>query len=158
MPQIDTLPARGIYTLIIFLSGELSSNVGKLGLKKFRKGYYTYTGSAIGKGTTNLKNRVSRHLRKEKRKHWHIDYLLDSKNARIITVVATQTNKKLECFMNHHLREEGKAEILVQGFGASDCKENCRSHLLYFGEDDIRPKIAALYAERFGSESVIINF
>ena len=132
VPQIKTFPAKGIYTLIIFLSRELSLNVGKLGVKQFPKGYYTYTGSAIGKGDSSLKSRISRHLRKEKRKHWHIDYLLAHQNAKITAVVAAQNKKRLECAVNCHLKEEGEAKIPVRGFGASDCKENCTSHLIFF--------------------------
>lgn len=132
MSQIKTFPTNGIYTLTIILSRELSLNVGKLGAKKFPKGYYTYTGSAIGKGDSSLKNRISRHLRKEKLKHWHIDYLLAHQNAKITAVIAAQTKNRLECAMNCHLKEKGEAKIPVRGFGASDCKENCKSHLLFF--------------------------
>jgi len=38
----------------------------------FPAGWYVYTGSA----RNGLAQRVGRHLRHNKRKHWHIDYLL----------------------------------------------------------------------------------
>ena len=129
---IQALPTNGIYTLIIFLSREICVNVGKLGQQKFQKGYYTYTGSALGKGASSLKRRISRHLQKEKRNFWHIDYLLANENATVTAVVAAQTNRKLECNLNRYIKREGRAKILVKDFGASDCRENCKSHLLFF--------------------------
>jgi len=66
-PLIQDLPKKGIYTLVIFLSKETCLNVGKLGEQRFLKGHYTYTGSALGKGASSLKHRISRHIRKEKR-------------------------------------------------------------------------------------------
>lgn len=158
MLQIENFSTKGIYTLIIFLSRELSLNVGKLGEKNFPKGYYTYTGSAMGKGNSSLTGRISRHLRKEKRKHWHIDYLLTHQNARITAVIVAQTKMRIECVMNCYLKEKGAAKIPIQGFGASDCRENCTSHLLYFGEGDIKSKIASFYNEHFGSKFVVIDF
>lgn len=159
MTLIETLPAKGIYTLIIFLSSEIRLNVGKLGVQKFPKGYYVYTGSALGTGVSSLKNRVSRHLKKrEKRKRWHIDFLLAHENAAVTAVVAAQTDKNVECKMNHCIMETAEAKIPIAGFGASDCKENCKSHLLYFGEENVKTKIAALYAEKFGSKSVTVIF
>lgn len=123
---------RGIYTLIIFLSKEACLQIGKLGTRRFPEGYYTYTGSALGVGASSLSRRVFRHLKKEKPKLWHIDFLLASENASVTAVISVQTNKKLECEMNRYIKREGKAKVPVMGFGASDCKENCKSHLLYY--------------------------
>ena len=133
-PLIQGLPTKGIYTLIIFLSKETCLNVGKLGEQRFLMGRYTYTGSALGKGASSLKHRISRHIRKEKRNFWHIDFLLANENATVTTVVATQTNEKLECKLNSYIKTEGRAKILVKEFGASDCRENCGSHLLFHRE------------------------
>ena len=155
---IQALPTNGIYTLIIFLSKEIWLNVGKLGQQKFPKGYYTYTGSALGKGASSLKRRVSRHLQKKKRNFWHIDFLLANENATVTVVVAAQTNEKLECNLNRYIKREGEAKIVVKGFGASDCRENCESHLLYFGEENIKSKIVTFYSKRFGSKPLIVNF
>jgi Uri superfamily endonuclease len=130
--QRESVPATGIYTLIILLPKDLSLNVGRFGLRNFPKGYYTYTGSAMGIGKAILKRRISRHVTKEKPKHWHIDYLLASQSTQVTAVVAAQTNKRLECAINQKLKETRKAKIPVRGFGASDCKENCNTHLLFF--------------------------
>jgi len=123
---------RGVYTLIIFLSKEAYLRIGKLGAQRFPKGYYAYTGSALGTGASSLSHRVSRHLRKEKPKLWHIDFLLAHENAAVTAVIAAQTNKKLECKMNRCIKQEGKAKVPVVGFGASDCRENCESHLFFY--------------------------
>jgi Uri superfamily endonuclease len=155
---IQALPTNGIYTLIIFLSREICLNVGKLGQHRFPKGYYTYTGSALGKGASSLKRRISRHLQKKKRNFWHIDFLLANENATVTAVAAAQTNEKLECNLNSYIKMEGEAKILVKGFGASDCKENCESHLLYLGEEHIESKIVTVYSKRFGSKPLLVNF
>jgi len=155
---IQAFPPKGIYTLIIFLSREICVNVGKLGQQKFPKGYYTYTGSALGKGSSSLRHRISRHLQKEKRNFWHIDFLLANENATVKAVVAAETNEKLECNLNRYIKGKGGAKILVKRFGASDCRENCESHLLYFGEESIELKIATFYSKRFGSKPLIVNF
>ena len=129
---IQAFPTNGIYTLIIFLSREICLNVGKLGQQRFPKGYYTYTGSALGKGASSLKRRISRHLQKKKRNFWHIDFLLANENATVTAVAAAQTNEKLECKLNSYIKREEEAKILVKRFGASDCRENCGSHLLFY--------------------------
>ena len=139
---IQALPANGIYTLVISLSREICLNVGKLGQQRFLKGHYTYTGSALGKGASSLKRRISRHTQKEKRNFWHIDFLLANENATVTTVVAAQTNEKLECKLNSYIKTEGRARILVKGFGASDCKKNCGSHLLFHPDIIEEPVLA----------------
>ena len=62
-------------------------------------------------------------------------------NATVIGIVAAETSKKFECNMNRYIKREGKAKIPVKGFGSSDCKENCESHLLFF-PDIIRDELA----------------
>ena len=154
--RIPTELRRGIYTLVIYLSGEAHLAVGKLNSRRFPKGNYTYTGSALGKGQASLENRVSRHLRREKQKRWHIDFLLAHDKATVTAVVCGQTNREAECQMNQYIMSQGKAEIPVMGFGASDCKKHCGSHLLYFGDAEIIPKIVELYREKMGAIFVSI--
>ena len=145
---------RGIYTLIISSSKEVCLQIGKLGTQRFPRGYYTYTGSALGTGASSLSHRISRHLRKEKQKLWHIDFFLADESTAITTIIATKVDKKMECEMNRYIKREGGARVPVVGFGASDCKENCESHLLYFGEESIEPKIFVLYAKKLGPRFV----
>lgn len=157
MASTEKLPTKGIYTLIVFLSSGTQLKVGKLGTHTFPAGYYTYTGSALGKGASSLKQRVTRHLKKRKQKFWHIDFLLAHENATITAVIAVQTSRKLECKMNLYIKEELKPKIPVVDFGASDCKENCKSHLLYFNEENIKLKIKALYANKFMLKPIVID-
>ncbi len=133
---ISELSATGIYTLMLFLSKKVTVDIGKLGKQRFPEGYYTYTGSALGKGASSLKHRIARHLRKEKRKFWHIDYLLADESVSVEAVVAAETNEDMECNLNSYLKSIRGAKVPVTGFGASDCRKKCGSHLLYFPEID----------------------
>lgn len=51
---VSELSASGIYVLMLFASKEVTLTIGKLGKQRFPRGYYTYTGSALGKGATSL--------------------------------------------------------------------------------------------------------
>jgi len=158
MTSTETLPAKGIYTLIVFLPKEARLKVGKLGTKRFPAGYYAYTGSALGKGSSSLKQRVTRHLNKRKQKFWHIDFLLAHENATVTAVIAAQTDGKAECNMNLSIKKKLRAKTPVMGFGASDCKQNCGSHLLYFGEENIKSQVAMLYANILRSRPFVVDF
>lgn len=157
---LSVLPGRGIYTLVVFLPGTLDLKIGELGRRKFPRGYYTYTGSAIGPDDQSLRLRVDRHLRKNKKKHWHIDYLLSNKEVKITAVMAASTTeKRLECEVNRLLMEDLLGEVIIYGFGASDCQSNCRSHLLYFGlEEDLDFRVATLYKKRFSEKATALMF
>ncbi len=137
---ISELSTSGIYTLLLFLSKQVTLTIGKLGKQRFPMGYYTYTGSALGKGASSLKHRIARHLRKDKRKFWHIDYLLADENVSVEAVIVAETNENMECKTNQHIKTIMGAKVPVKGFGASDCRKNCESHLLFYPdiiEDDI---------------------
>jgi Uri superfamily endonuclease len=155
----DNFPSGyGVYTLLLFVSKEVTVTVGKLGKQKFPVGYYSYTGSALGKGAS-LRNRVARHLRKEKRMFWHIDYLLADQ--KVSAVLAAETSQKIECKTNQHIKTAMEAEVKVRGFGASDCRKNCESHLLYFQEvenaDCLVQKLAAQLRSASGVLSVHVT-
>jgi Uri superfamily endonuclease len=154
---LNRLPQVGVYALIIHLPANIRLKVGKLGVRRFPKGYYAYTGSALGLGASSLRERVARHLQKEKHKFWHIDYLLTREDSVVTAIVAAHTSKKLECEINRRLKNETTAEIPVLGFGASDCKEKCGSHLLYLGEKNVEHKVASLYNQVLGRRSVVVH-
>jgi len=154
---MESLPKKGIYTLIIRLLAGIHLKIGKLGEHRLPKGYYTYTGSALGKRASNLRNRVARHLRKNKTKFWHVDYLLTHEKAVITAIVAGWTDKRLECKVNEHLKDELAGKTIISNFGASDCKGKCESHLLYFGARDIRHEVASIYRENFGRGVVVMD-
>lgn len=153
---LSALPGRGVYTLVVFLPEAVDLAIGELGRHRFPKGYYAYTGSAIGPGSRSLRLRVDRHLRKAKKKHWHIDYLLASEKVVVRAVVAVSTSQRLECEVNRLMKRLG-GRIVVDGLGASDCRSNCGSHLLYFGiEEKVEFRVTRLYDENFGERSVAL--
>lgn len=160
MSTFDSLPTKGVYTLIIFISKRVCLKVGNLGFQQFPMGYYTYTGSALGQGASSLRLRIARHLRKEKRKFWHIDFLLTHKNVTVTTVITAMTTGKSECEVNHKI-ERGETGFTpktpVPRFGSSDCRQKCRSHLIYVGEADVKSQITTLYERLFGSYSNVLD-
>jgi len=82
----------------------------------------------------NLKARIERHLKREKKLKWHIDYFLTK--ARVIDVITFCTNKKIECKLAKYVQNLPGAEIVVKGFGSSDCK--CITHLFHFNKNPAR--------------------
>ncbi|MCG6876001.1 MAG: GIY-YIG nuclease family protein [Betaproteobacteria bacterium] len=100
--------------------------VGRLGRARFRPGFYTYAGSALGPG--GLAARVGRHALGSDVIHWHIDHL-----SRLAPVreawFATGRMRREHAWACALARLSGTAAPIA-GFGASDCC--CRSHLVYF--------------------------
>lgn len=121
----------GIYNLIILLLKDKTITIGKLGKFRFPKRYYIYTGSA----RKNLPSRIERHKRKNNKKlRWHIDYLLNCKYAEVKNVLIYDYGKFCECSLNRKIMRKKGSEIIVKGFGSSDCKNKCPAHLVYFKE------------------------
>lgn len=110
------------YQLHIHLNKNIEIEIGKLGKFTFPMGNYIYTGSA----KKNIDARIERHKSKDKKMHWHIDFLLNNENSRITEV---QKFAEEECILN----QKASGEIIVTGFGSSDCKNGCKSHLKYLG-------------------------
>ena len=150
---------KGTYALVMALKSEAAIVVGRLSRSggrggeseiTFPAGYYVYFGSA----RCGLSARVSRHLKREKRSHWHIDYLVQS--AKVMEVwyalegeevewgeqkkeVKWRERKevkgaggvrKKECLWSQVARGMPQCQILIPGFGSSDCR--CPAHLVYF--------------------------
>jgi Uri superfamily endonuclease len=111
---------KGIYVLIITIKNEISPTIGALGKMKFKPGLYAYVGSA----QSNLEQRIKRHLRKNKRLFWHIDYLLNDNATAISKVFVKNAVRTEECAVADILRTESES---VERFGSSDC--SCKSHL-----------------------------
>ena len=122
----------GVYTLVIELAATTTLSVGGLGVHRFPAGFYAYTGSALGKKAMNLRGRIQRHLTHGKRKHWHIDYLLDADAARVKTAICVETLNDVECVIAKAVARLEGAEIPVKGFGSSDCRSGCEAHLCCF--------------------------
>jgi Uri superfamily endonuclease len=154
IPELKDFPFKGVYTLVVFLRRGATLRVRELGFFSFQKGYYAYTGSAVGDGAVSLRKRVARHLRREKTRHWHIDFFLENENARIVAVVAAETSINMECQVNDAIKNLPGAMIPVAGFGATDCKQNCGSHLVRFSSKRAADRIARAYAHLFENRKV----
>lgn len=134
---------KGVYSLLLMLEKDQHIQIGKIGLFLFERGYYVYNGSALGGF-----GRVKYHLKKDKVKRWHIDYLLDK--SKIIKIILSETETNYEHEISKKLAEGKVAKIPVLGFGASDCNKCCPSHLIYFEKipdiEEIYKKIGLEYA------------
>ncbi|MFW9901981.1 MAG: DUF123 domain-containing protein [Candidatus Thorarchaeota archaeon] len=122
---------KGTYILVIYIQENIEILIGALGKIKFKQGFYFYIGSAMGYyGSTTLINRVKRHVSpsETKKTHWHIDYLLDKKEASIRCVYLIPSLQNLECLIANEFLE--RADSYIKKFGSSDC--HCESHLFYF--------------------------
>ncbi len=97
--------------------------IGSLEKQQFPRGIYLYIGSALN----SLPARIRRHLRAEKRIHWHIDYLLRS-GVEILAVAWRPTRIPAECRISRWVGRH--AAWSVNRFGCSDCE--CVSHLHYY--------------------------
>jgi Uri superfamily endonuclease len=117
---------KGIYALIVKLDEDKKIKIGKLGSIDFKRGYYTYIGSAL----SSLEGRINRHLRKDKKIRWHIDYLLNE--AQVVEILFFETEQKLECYYSKKIR---KNLPVIKNFGSSDC--SCEGHLFYSEESPI---------------------
>jgi Uri superfamily endonuclease len=111
---------KGIYVLLIHLNRNIAITVGSLGTHEFKEGNYVYVGSA----QNGVEQRVARHLKKEKRLFWHIDYLLNDDAAEIVEVYVKPASKEEECQVAAQICKGAEP---VAGFGCSDC--HCQSHL-----------------------------
>lgn len=100
----------------------MNVRVGRLGRCTFPPGTYVYTGSA----RRGLEARIARHHKKDKPLRWHIDYLTSRPEAQITRVERLAIP---ECRANR----EVAGSVPVPGFGASDCRAGCGSHLKYAG-------------------------
>ncbi|MBC7107432.1 MAG: GIY-YIG nuclease family protein [Methanomassiliicoccales archaeon] len=111
----------GSYILIVKLLQNREISIGQFGRFIFEKGLYAYVGSAMN----GLHARISRHFSNVKKKHWHIDYLLDC--GQPLEAFLIPSSVKRECEINAHLEKIIDCKPFLKGFGSSDC--DCFSHL-----------------------------
>ena len=123
------LPESGVYVVVLRAEEAVRGlRVGRLGELTFQPGYYCYVGSAM-KG---LPRRLERHSRRSgKRKHWHIDYLLEEVPSAAFFVWAT--DERLECVLSRAVASVANGG--VSGFGCSDC--DCQTHLYFFASSPV---------------------
>ena len=144
------LKQPGTYLLILKIEKPLFDlKIGRKLRLDFKQGYYGYVGSALGGG--GLNSRLKRHASKNKRTHWHIDYLLAE--ARLLGAVVKADNNHLECKWSAWLCRT--AVESVSDFGASDC--NCRSHLFYLGDQNALNQFIVQSEAQFAGQFVDVN-
>ena len=129
---------KGSYFLVIRLKENRTIRT-KAREFPLRAGYYVYVGSAMN----SLEKRVRRHFLKEKKLHWHIDYLL--KEAELLRAYLIPSGERLEERLSLEVSRFGEP---VEGFGASDIKVSANLYRFEKEPDGVLVKIL----ERLGLE------
>lgn len=132
---------QGTYILEINAALPFSIEAKQFANLDFEKGFYYYFGSA----QKNIQKRLERHLRKEKKLHWHIDHITSKETNSIISIyLLPKAEKSFECFSLAEISSRVSAVIPAENFGNSDCK-TCRSHLLFSDKQFDQSHFSALY-------------
>nr|MBN1228722.1 GIY-YIG nuclease family protein [Anaerolineae bacterium] len=121
----------GTYGLLLQADSPITIRAGALGSFDLAPGHYLYVGSALGPG--GLSARVNRHLKRDKRAHWHIDALTAA--APMTAVWISISPERLECTWAKRLMRIDGISIPIKGFGSSDCR--CPAHLFYLPDDRV---------------------
>lgn len=115
-------------------------HIGASGEVRFAEGDYLYVGSAFGPG--GVRARLSRHLQGKGNMHWHIDalrgaahpvggcYFIPTMIKRYQPPAEEMPLWSFECRWSQALAALPEVSAPVPGFGASDCRSRCISHLL----------------------------
>ena len=114
---------RGSYILVLDLAENAMLGIGRLGTFEFPAGLYLYCGSALN----GLEGRIRRHLRRDKKHHWHIDHL--TAVAPVVQVWWVADGARWECRWADAIKEQG-GQVVARRFGSSDCR--CSTHLLWW--------------------------
>jgi Uri superfamily endonuclease len=116
----------GLYVLVIRLKKNQKIKVTKWSETYFSSGCYLY----VGRAKRGLKKRLERHLRKDKKLFWHIDYFLGRAEVMEVWIKLDSLD---ECRRVSQIRKFLENSAIPQKkFGASDCR--CSGHLLYLPE------------------------
>lgn len=111
----------------MYAGKNFTAELKRFGSVKLSAGYYYYIGSA----QKNLQQRIDRHLKKEKKLFWHIDYLTTNPSLSIKNIITfSHKEKSYECVLVNRLSMKYNLLYPIKKFGNSDCR-NCESHLLY---------------------------
>jgi len=115
---------KGTY-ILIFEMPETQIRIGALGTADIQKGTYCYVGSAMN----GLDQRIGRHLSKNKKKRWHIDYL--AMECDRMEAYEAAVPDLTECDLGKIVLDSG-GTASPKGFGCSDCR--CYTHLFSLSE------------------------
>lgn len=141
---------KGTYLLVIETRENQRLSVGKQSATNFSKGIYLY----VGRAKRGLHRRIERHLRKEKKIFWHIDYLLQKAKVQEVWIRRDFFD---ECQMALEIQSLLKDSLIpLKKFGASDC--SCASHLFYLPESkaclkSLREKISFEKVDIHGNQA-----
>ncbi|MBF0194710.1 MAG: GIY-YIG nuclease family protein [Magnetococcales bacterium] len=111
------------YALLIKYTKSQHVKVGAKGYIDIKAGSYLYIGSA----KKSWEKRVGRHLKKEKKLRWHIDYLLSTKSTSIEEVWINQNS--CECETAKAIADLKNSAVVAKKIGSSDCR--CPTHFFY---------------------------
>jgi Uri superfamily endonuclease len=118
---------KGLYLLVLRLKKSEHLSVGRLPKTTFLPGIYLY----VGRSKKGLAGRIRRHLRKEKKLFWHIDYFLQKAE---IDDVWWKANNFDECQVANHITTHlEESSIPLKKFGSSDCR--CPGHLIFIPDN-----------------------
>ncbi len=126
-PLSDLSPSKGAYILQINVEETLIAAIPSLQNPQIDAGLYLYCGSANGPG--GIRARVLRHLKRDKKPHWHVDRLTISQGVEAFSLFE-QGN---ECRLIERLLVLSFVSQPYPGFGSSDCRK-CRAHLVRLSE------------------------
>ncbi|MEW6425602.1 MAG: GIY-YIG nuclease family protein [Bacillota bacterium] len=140
-----SIPANpGAYILFIFLGQKQNIRAGALGNITFLPGWYAYVGSAMG----GLRARVYRHLKRDKKIRWHIDYFLSVGELKEVFVM--ESARKIECSISRCLAKRLLPAVLH--FGTSDC--TCKTHLFFASTKvELRKAVEETYQSMFNGKT-----
>jgi Uri superfamily endonuclease len=113
--------------LVVHLPAPTAICVGRLGEMSLDEGLYLYCGSA----QAGLMPRLARHMRSNKKKHWHIDFL--TCQGSVLGALAFKGDKDTECRLAEVVSNIPGVEPVGRGFGSSDCV--CPTHLFRVRSD-----------------------
>ena len=117
---------NGVYVLVILLKNN--ETIVMHGKKyNLSSGYYCYVGSALGRGSTTIENRIKRHLKKEKKKFWNIDHITTLESSEIVSIFYAETNTNRECDISLEIYNKKIGDVVISKFGSHDCRK-CPTH------------------------------
>lgn len=119
----------GAYLLLVALPAPLRIALQRRPETLLPAGRYLYAGSARGPG--GLSARLARHMRPDKKPHWHIDRLTEAGTVEGAWVVPGGDECALVAALAH-------LPVPLPGFGSTDCR-TCASHLLHWPPGAVLP-------------------